>query len=78
MRQVHTRPTSASDSLVWSLSHLDQIQIFRNFLELIKHRQKNISASLKIYKIGHEAPEWLRSELGSFELESPKSFRLRP
>jgi hypothetical protein len=32
---------------------------------------KNISASLKFYKMGHEAQEWPRLDLGSFELGAP-------
>jgi hypothetical protein len=45
-----------------------------NFLKLSRAHKtsiKNISASLKICKMGHEAPEWPRSDLGSFEIGAP-------
>jgi hypothetical protein len=45
-----------------------------NFLKLSRAHKtsiKNISASFKFHKMGHEAPEWPRSDLGSFELGAP-------
>jgi hypothetical protein len=45
-----------------------------NFLKLSRAHKtpiKNTSASLKFCKMGHEAPEWPRSDLGSFELGAP-------
>jgi hypothetical protein len=45
-----------------------------NFLKLSRAHNtsiKNISASMKFYKMGHETPEWPRSNLGSFELGVP-------
>jgi hypothetical protein len=45
-----------------------------NFLKLSRAHKtsiKNISASLKFHKMGYEAPEWPRSDLGSFELGAP-------
>jgi hypothetical protein len=45
-----------------------------NFLKLSRAHKtsiKNISASLKFCKKGHEAPEWPHSDLGSFEIGTP-------
>jgi hypothetical protein len=36
-----------------------------------KTSMKNIFASLKFNKMGQEAPEWPRSDLGTFEIGAP-------
>jgi hypothetical protein len=51
-----------------------------NFVKLSRPHKtsiKNISASLTFYAMGHEAPEWPRSDLESYELGAPdpKNFR---
>jgi hypothetical protein len=38
---------------------------------------KNISVSLKFWKIGYEAPEWLSLDLGSFEFRAPAPYLLK-
>jgi hypothetical protein len=51
-----------------------------NFLKLSrahKTSMKNIYASLKFCKMAHEAPEWPRSDLGSFELGALNHFLMK-
>jgi hypothetical protein len=49
------------------LSHLHEIQIFWNFLELIKHKKEHYSASLKFFEMGLEEDGLVRT-LGRLNL----------
>jgi hypothetical protein len=50
---------------------LKPLSLNKKFLKIFRAHKtsiNNISASLKFCKMDHEAPEWPRSDLGSFEL----------